>query len=53
MDTGIGVNPDTFGGETLGAVAGDGVANGRNAGAPGHELDLAVVIEPAAIRVSN
>jgi hypothetical protein len=26
MDTGIGVNQDTFGGETLGAVAGDRVA---------------------------
>ncbi len=44
MDVGIGVNEDTFGGEALRAVTGDGVAVVEMTMLAGVELDLAVVV---------
>ena len=45
VDAGIGVNEDAFGGEALGAVAGDGVAVVEMTMLAGVELDLPVVVE--------
>jgi hypothetical protein len=45
VDAGIGVNQDALGGETLRAVAGDGVAVVEMAMLAGAELDLAVAVE--------
>src|ERR1700683_225279 len=45
VDAGIPVNEDTFGGEALGAMTGDGVAVGEMAMLAGGELDLSVVVE--------
>ena len=45
VDAGIGVDQDALGGETLRAVAGDGVAVVEVAILAGAELDLAVAVE--------
>ena len=45
MDAGVGVNEDAFGGEALGAVAGDGIAVVEMTMLAGFELDLAFVVE--------
>ena len=45
VDGGIGVNENVFGGEALGAMAGDGVAVVEMTMLAGVELDLAVVVE--------
>ena len=45
VDARIGVNEDAFGGEALGAVAGDGVAVVKMTMISGVKLDLAVVVE--------
>src|SRR5208337_792271 len=45
VDAGIGVNEDAFGGETLGTVAGDGIAVVEMTMLAGVELDLAIVVE--------
>ena len=53
MDAGVGVDEDALGGESLGAVAGDGIAVVEMAMLAGVELDLAVIVEAggnAAIR---
>jgi hypothetical protein len=46
MNAGIGMYEDAFGGQALGAVAGEGVAVVEMPVLLGTELDLAVVIEP-------
>ena len=45
MGAGIGVNEDAVGGESLGTVAGDGVAVVEMTMLGGVECDLAVVVE--------
>ena len=45
VDAGISVNEDTFGGEALGAVTGNGVAVVKMTMLVGVEFDLAVVFE--------
>ena len=45
VDAGIGVDEDAFGGEPLGAMAGDGIAVVKVAVLPSIEFDLAVVVE--------
>ncbi len=45
VDAGIGVNEDAFGGETLGAVTGDGIAVVEMTMLLGLKFDLAVVVE--------
>ena len=45
VDAGIGVDEDAFGGESLGAVTGDGVAVVEMTMLAGVELDLAIVGE--------
>ena len=53
VDPSVSVNENAFGGETLGAVTGDGIAVVKMAMVVGVELDLAVVVEAgghAAIR---
>jgi len=47
MDAGVGVNEDAFGGETLGAVTGDGVAVVEVTMLARVEFDLAVVVVEA------
>jgi hypothetical protein len=46
MDTSIGVNQDTLGRESQGAVAGDGVAMIEVAVLAGAEFDPAIAFEP-------
>src|SRR5204862_137587 len=45
VDAGVGVNEDAFGGETLGAVTGDGIAVVEMTMLLGLKFDLAVVVE--------
>ena len=45
VDAGVGVHKDTLGGETLGTVAGHGVAVVEVAMIQGVELDLSVAVE--------
>ena len=45
VDTGIGVNENALGGESLGAVTGDGIAVVEMTVLAGVELDLEVVVE--------
>lgn len=45
MDAGIGMNENTLGGESLGAVAGDGIAVIEVAMLSGVELDLSTVVQ--------
>jgi hypothetical protein len=45
VDAGIGVNEDAFGRESLGAVAGDGIAVVEMAMVAGVKFDLAAVVE--------
>ena len=45
VDAGVGVDEDSFGGEALGAVTGNGIAVVEMAMVVGVELDLAVVVE--------
>ena len=46
MDAGVGMDEDALGGESLGAVAGDGVAVIEVAMLGGIEFNLPVVVEP-------
>ena len=45
MDPSVSVNQNAFGGESLGAVTGDGIAVVEMTMLGGFELDLAVVVE--------